>query len=616
MSRSEIRGFEMNMAWNRSKAYFLHQCDLQPKRRSAKPILQSLRPNQWIWCRVCSTVPSPFRTPSLRSSFRSTLCYRVEPLNKLTGSAVGPTEILTGRRRTQEAKGVPLPPKGRSPIKTALGSSPRRQSGITSATARRHTSRTPDRPSSQSLVNRRLDFKSSGQRQSFKGMEDQEDELEAEPPISSPAQRTIRIPRPERPDVFDLRPSSVEEDDEDYSQVHDASHDAAEPQLVDEQNSLLINGVSDEYASNADADGSLQLLDDQADATIPASRHKRLSQATPSQNVKGDEGRRRGRPRKSNPESSLLQPDSNSKSASTGRSRGMVNGVVAKNAQSKQSSNKNGTMKNTSNGENMPKSSKLLKGNTVLPESSEVLYDQGENEGMDDSALERDDTTGMHVDESLSQHSNDGSRSKKRLHDDVDDSASQKKRKRQSLPPPAQRDPKAKVSGVKGKNASKANRQEQRKYRADEVPTRPKSSHVIRQGTPMDEPGAHVTRYGRASFKPLAWYRGEGVRWSQRSSRDELPGVQEIVRVEDTLPLPVKRPKKRGRKRKGSVMSTVDEVEEEPEDWEKNDGFLMGTALGWDSIEDDVTNEDVDFCEFLFYIRLLRWKFSCRSCRT
>ena len=132
----------------------------------------------------------------------------------------------------------------------------------------------------------------------------------------------------------------------------------------------------------------------------------------------------------------------------------------------------------------------------------------------------------------------------------------------------------------------------------------------------MDEPGAHVTRYGRASFKPLAWYRGEGVRWSQRSSRDELPGVQEIVRVEDTLPLPVKRPKKRGRKRKGSVMSTVDEVEEEPEDWEKNDGFLMGTALGWDSIEDDVTNEDVDFCEFLFYIRLLRWKFSCRSCRT
>ena len=71
--------------------------------------------------------------------------------------------------------------------------------------------------------------------------------------------------------------------------------------------------------------------------------------------------------------------------------------------------------------------------------------------------------------------------------------------------------------------------------------------------------------------------------------------------MEDTLSLPLKQPKKSTRKRKGSAMSTVNEVEEELEDWEQNDGFLMGTALGWDSIEDDVTNEDEDFCEFPAY---------------
>ena len=66
--------------------------------------------------------------------------------------------------------------------------------------------------------------------------EEGEDELEAEPPISSPVRRTVRIPRPERPDVFDLRPSPSHDYAEDYSGAHDVTNEAVESQLVDEQN--------------------------------------------------------------------------------------------------------------------------------------------------------------------------------------------------------------------------------------------------------------------------------------------------------------------------------------------------------------------------------------------
>ena len=429
------------------------------------------------------------------------------------------------------------------------------------------------------------------------GSEEGEDELEAEPSISSPVRRTIRIPRPERSDIFDLQPSPVQDDGEDYNQAHDVNDEAAESQLVGEQDSFLVNGVSDGSMSNGDADGLLQPLNDQGDTAIPNTAGHGSSSQAAHQDVEKPVGRRRGRPRKSDPDSSLLQPDSNSKSASVGRSQGMVNGVVTKGAKRKETLKENEREKITPSGKTVDGKSKKSKDSPALRKSNDNLASIGENEVLDDSFSERNESTMMHVDESRNQDPDDNSKNKKRLHNGGDDSVSQKKRKRQSLPPPSQRSANAKVSGVKVKKSSNAKDSEKSKYRADEVPTRPKSSHIIRQGTPMDEPGAHVTRYGRASFKPLAWYRGEGVRWSQRSSRDELPGVQEIVRVEDTLPLPVKRPKKRGRKRKGSVMSTVDEAEEELEDWEQNDGFLMGTAYGWDSIEDDVTNEDEDLCK-------------------
>ena len=510
----------------------------------------------------------------------------------LTGSAVGPTEILTDRRRTQQAKSVTLPPKGRSPIKTTLGSSPRRQSAIASASILRHTSRTPDRPSSQPTVYRKLDFRSPEPRRTIEGIED---ELEAELPISSPAQRTIKIPRPERPDVFDLRPSPVQ-NVEDHSPLQQMD-EAAESQLVGEQDSYLVNGVSDNSIGTGDADDTLQSHDDQQNVVRKSASSRKDQLQAAHQETTRNSGKRRGRPRKSDLDSSILQPSSASGSANVRTAKVKVNGNVAstrKRGMLEASETENASP-NLNNTARKPKNSM---DNPRLPDSSEIVENIDENEDLDASPTRISESGAMNLNDSVTKDTND-SKSKKRLHRDGDDGTLPKtKKKRQSLPPPSQRSPNAKISGIKSKKLANARLPETGKYRADEIAPRPKSSHIIRQGTPMDEPGAHVTRYGRASFKPLAWYRGEGVRWSQRSSRDELPGVQEIVRVEDNLQLPFKRPKKPGRKRKGSAMSTVDEVEEELEGWEEGDGFLMGTALGWDSIEDDVTNEDEDLCMF------------------
>lgn len=443
--------------------------------------------------------------------------------------------------------------------------------------------------------------------------EDDEDELDAEQPISSPARRTIKIPRPERPDVFELRPSPVQ-DVEDHSPAQQMD-EAAESQLVGEQDSYLVNGVSDNSLGAGDVDGTLESYDDEQDVAEKSTLSRRGQALAFQEETTRNSGKRRGRPRKSETDSSLLQPNSTSKSTNARAAKAKVNGNVA-------NTRKKGTVEVSETENQSPdlvdtvRKSRYSKNNAALPEISENLEDMGENEDLDGSHTQLNNPEATNLDNSLTEGTSN-SKNKKRLHDDRDEgNLPKKKKKRQSLPPPSQRGPNAKISGVKSKKPANTRHPETGKYRADEIAPRPKSSHVIRQGTPMDEPGAHVTRYGRASFKPLAWYRGEGVRWSQRSSRDELPGVQEIVRVEDNLQLPLRRPKKPGRKRKGSAMSTVEEEEEDLEDWEQSDGFLMGTAIGWDSIADDVTNEDEDLCMFFKKFTFLFMEYLVSSIRT
>ena len=494
---------------------------------------------------------------------------------------MGPDEILTERRRAQQARTVALPPKGRSPIKTALGSSPRRQSSVAPASILRNSTETPDHASSsQRGVNRRLDFQASEPRQSIEGIDEEDeegydDELGTGQQVSSPAQRTIRIPRPERPDVFDLRPSPEQGDDGGIENgIDQESEEITENQPLGEQESYLVNGVDSHSLDDAEE----PLPDEEPNTTLRNSLSR--SELT---NTSFEGSRRKGRSRKSDVDSSLIQPDSATRSAKA-RSEANPTGITAKSAAKKGARQTEEVENSSSEIRTRKKKGRKRKGSPAPVENSIII----------------DDVNG---DSALHEPAPPAKGKRRGREGNESEDAPPQKRKKQSMPPPAKRDPNARISGVKGKKQQGNGLIGDSKYRADEVPTRPKSTHIIRQGTPMDEPGAHVTRYGRASIKPLAWYRGEGIRWSQRSSRDELPGVEEVVRIEDILPLPIKRSKKSGRKPKSGAMSTVDEDEEEQlEPWEQDSGFVLGTTHVWDSLEDDIANEDEDTCKFFCFL--------------
>ena len=140
---------------------------------------------------------------------------------------------------------------------------------------------------------------------------------------------------------------------------------------------------------------------------------------------------------------------------------------------------------------------------------------------------------------------------------------------------------------------------------SDRSKPKPRSLQILRSTTPADTDGARFTRSGRTTIKPIEYWRGERIVYTQPSKaeggRVSLPGIQEIVRAED-LP-EVKRArtprrervgKKRGRKKGNAAAWMIgegedvwgDEEDSEAEDWELEAGMLEGECFPWDPREE------------------------------
>ncbi|KAG8625827.1 hypothetical protein KVT40_006228 [Elsinoe batatas] len=107
----------------------------------------------------------------------------------------------------------------------------------------------------------------------------------------------------------------------------------------------------------------------------------------------------------------------------------------------------------------------------------------------------------------------------------------------------------------------------------------------LRSATPFEDSGAKITRSGRASIKPLAYWKNETYVYRH----GEIDGV---IRAED-IERPIKR--KGGTKRKtrrgrlGSIKEEGDDDEDDeehedllPEAWEHETGVIRGPVRGWD----------------------------------
>ncbi|KAF4556786.1 Mif2/CENP-C-like protein [Elsinoe fawcettii] len=114
----------------------------------------------------------------------------------------------------------------------------------------------------------------------------------------------------------------------------------------------------------------------------------------------------------------------------------------------------------------------------------------------------------------------------------------------------------------------------------DDVNTTRMGSIRLRSATPFEDSGARITRSGRASIKPLAYWKNETYVYRQ----GEIDGV---IRAED-----IEQPRKRkGGVKKGKNKRKLGKIEEEsdeehedlwPEAWEEDTQIIKGPVRAWD----------------------------------
>lgn len=138
-------------------------------------------------------------------------------------------------------------------------------------------------------------------------------------------------------------------------------------------------------------------------------------------------------------------------------------------------------------------------------------------------------------------------------------------------------------------------------------PTRrgPQSIVELRAGTPMEDEGVTMTRSGRASIKPLQYWKNEQFIWRHGE-------VEGVVRAQE-----VEQPKRKVIKRKtdgrlGSIVEGEEEKEEDeeveaedllPELWEEELGVINGPVRPWDAeIQNGDMSQEVDEGNILIVI--------------
>ena len=176
---------------------------------------------------------------------------------------------------------------------------------------------------------------------------------------------------------------------------------------------------------------------------------------------------------------------------------------------------------------------------------------------------------------------------KPQLQQDLDDqqARSSKPGRGKRKAPFAERDPniKIKTSKTSSKPPSRA---------GSTAPSSSSSYIVQRSETPATDSGAFTTRSGRTSIKPLAFFRGEKAIFGQRSSRDSLAGILEVVRTEE-VPAPFKRlnhggHRGGGRRARAGTAQSLRDIEEEDEEeelalWEAEKGIHRARVMQWNA---------------------------------
>ncbi|KAJ5643101.1 uncharacterized protein N7484_005608 [Penicillium longicatenatum] len=127
-------------------------------------------------------------------------------------------------------------------------------------------------------------------------------------------------------------------------------------------------------------------------------------------------------------------------------------------------------------------------------------------------------------------------------------------------------------------------------------PLKGRSLYILKRENPTDQSSTH-TRSGRASIRPLAYWRNErcvyGDGEAEEGQRFPLSTIKEIVRAEELEPERTKKGKRAGRKSKSKKQAESSDNEDEHLDvWEKESGVLHGFVPRWDPKSQTSTKEE------------------------
>ncbi|KAL1622299.1 mitotic fidelity of chromosome transmission-related protein [Neofusicoccum ribis] len=515
-----------------------------------------------------------------------------------TGSMPDPADALSARRSIRPNRSsIFPPPMGRSPIKTALGSSPRRQSSMGPPSAMRRSSRTPDRAMTQPAVARRLDFNAM-------------DEDNAK--VNGSGSRNRGKPRP---DVFALPVSPARG----KKRIHESIVDE---ETMLEESELQVNGVGADSPLPAGGDESLQMLEDD-DATV-ADEEEDLQYST---EIAEPEPEPELEPTPPPP-----PPKAHGKARrSSGRPEATAPVLAPKKAQGRPKAGK-GLVSAKSSNAAVPARSRVSA--KALPNTNGRLTDEDEMD-VDQSievSIEEEPSVEDVIEEELEEEPEETLEpepepepkpkpaTKKRgrpkagkleVHKDESQESVElperpakkaKKAPAPKKPPPSQRDPNARITSKnanpKGKEKAKQKEDMPPPLKKDSFITsesrsqsraasQPRSLQVLRQGTPFEDAGARTTRSGRISAKPVEFWRNERIEYAHDGTKKEIVRAEDI----DEPKRPGRHTTSRKRTNKKSVSVIEEEEELEPEDWEVNEGVLHGFVNGWDEKNHAIIDE-------------------------
>jgi len=483
--------------------------------------------------------------------------------NKLLGSEREPTQVLSERRLLKSTRTTLPPPTGRSPYKTNIGSSPRRQSSA--APPSRYGEKTPEPALLKSAVKRKLDFHPDKPRPSIEFSPGKE--LMKGPLYASRDRTQPRI------DDLELQPSpSV------------GSKRRRDPEPVEE----MPEEEEEPYLNGFDDHDEMGVYDKDDDEMIDANFNVPIDHESPISSPIKQPTKKKGR--KSNENGIAIDPVLLSRNPPVefdDHEEATASNVV------------NGKRKRQPNGSLQTKKRKNANDSSILVEDESVILVPSVN---DSSLIAPKRGRGR------------PKGSKVKVHQGAEDETSELQRRskkaKTAAAAPQERDVNVTMAPPlrpgKTPSAEPAPRRSATlspSKRAGSV----RSLTILREGTPAEDPGIRRTRSGRQVIKPLEYWLGE------RGERDPDGTLVGILRAEsvDVAPRPYARRARpaapRGRGRDDAALPVIREGAEgyadddvELEEWEEEGGVIRGFVRTWDATlnaadETDMREQDLAF---------------------